>query len=135
MPIRILIIKRGVVRLNSQAAALRHRVAGIDGEIDNGVLQLPRVKPRPPQAAALHHFELDVLADAAPEKIIHTPNQSVGVDYSRGERLLSRKSKEPLNQRRGARSAVRRTIDKAHDVVIAFGEPALHHPQAAQNYG
>ena len=56
-------VEQDVAGLDGQAAALRHRIARIDGEIENRGFQLHRVGLDRPNAAGADHLELHRLAE------------------------------------------------------------------------
>ena len=64
---------RGFIRcqiagLHRQLAAVRHRVASVDREIDDHLLELRDVDLDRPEVAAMHEVEFDLLADQAAQQ-------------------------------------------------------------------
>ena len=98
----IVLVEMAVGGLDGEPAAVRHRVARIDGEIEDRVLELVRIDRRLPQAAGQHGLDRDGLADRAAEQFRHALHQPVDVDRLHLERMLAREGEQALHQRRGA---------------------------------
>ena len=94
----VALVERGVGCLDGQLSAVGHRVARIDGEIEDGVLQLVRVDARAPEPAGQNDLDGDLLADRSSQEIRHFGDQPVDVDGLGFERLLSRKGEQALRQ-------------------------------------
>ncbi len=62
-----------------EPAALRHRVAGVDHEIHQHLLDLTRVGAHPPQVRRGDGDERDVLADEPPQHAVHFSHDDVEV--------------------------------------------------------
>ncbi len=60
-------------------AAVRHRVSGIDAEIEKGVLQLIRIAEARPLASGENRFELDGGADGPADQLFHPRHEPVRV--------------------------------------------------------
>ncbi len=73
-----------VFGLYGQSAALRHRVARIDGEVQQCVLQLTRVDVAQPQIVGVAYTYLDRLAERAPQEIAQAHDQLAQVGQLTG---------------------------------------------------
>ncbi len=80
-------------------AALGHRVARIDAEIEQHLLELPRVGLEPPDFRAELRHDLDVLADHAPQHFFHVAHRVVDVDDAQKERLPAAEGEELVRER------------------------------------
>ena len=85
-----------------ELAALRHRVAGVDPEIDDDLLELREVGLHRPQVALRHGVERDALADQPLEQHVQVVNHLAEVDDLRAQRLLARERQQVAHQRGGA---------------------------------
>ena len=56
-----------ILRRDAQFSSAGHRVAGIDGQVENGVLQLARVDLGPPEIGIRFGLDLNGLAERAPK--------------------------------------------------------------------
>ena len=99
------VVEMAVGRLDGQAAAVRHGVAPVDREVQDGVLELARIGEGPPQAAGQHGLDRDRFAERAPQQVGHAGDDAVGVDDLRRQRLLAREGEQPGGEVGGARRA------------------------------
>ena len=122
-------------RLHADHAAARHRVARVDGQVEQGVLDLVAVGLDGRQSGLQQQFELDVLADAAPEHVLHLGDQAVDLERLQVQGLLARERQQPLDERCGALRRGRGHRDVAGQVggVPARGDPAVHQLQAGRD--
>ncbi len=83
---------------NAQLAAIRHGVAGVQRQVEQGVFQLVRVG---------HHHQIvfvgkrgdgDGLRQRAAHQLGHAANQAVDLHRLRLQRLLAREGQQPLDQ-------------------------------------
>ena len=79
----------GVLRLDGQAAAVGHGVAGIDRQVEDDVFQLVRIGIGPPEAAGQNRLQPDIETDRVPQQVRHVRNQSVDVQGFGLKRLLA----------------------------------------------
>jgi hypothetical protein len=70
-------------------AALRHRVARVDREVHEHLLQVSGVGADGPERLGQVGSDLDLLADDAPEHSLQPTHDAVEVDLHRGEHLLA----------------------------------------------
>ena len=129
-----LLIDRSVLRLDCQLAALAHRIARIDGEIQHRALQLHGIGEAAPDAGALHRFDTDMLAQRTRQQFAHRTDEFIHVDRARLQRLLPRERQQTLRQRRGARRAIHRSVHIARHGGVASLQPALHQVQRSDHH-
>ncbi len=81
-----------------ELTAVRHGVAGVDGEVDDHLLELALIGLDQTQIPFVGHVELDVLADQATQQMGQL-GQRVGHAEAPGlKRLLARESEELAHQ-------------------------------------
>ena len=107
--------------LDGDAPAIRHRVAGVDAEVEQRILELARIDQHRPQPARGHHFEGDRRADGAAEQILHAHHQPVHVGGLRVQGLAPREGEQAVGQRRRALGGTLRGVD----VAVDLGDPPL----------
>ena len=109
---------------DGQRAAAGHGVARIDREIDDDLLELALVDLDEAEVAAVHHLQLDVLADQ-PAQQVRQLGQHVGdVEDARLQGLLAREGQQLAHEVGGAVGVL---LD-LHDV----GERLVARPVAQQ---
>ena len=69
----------GIRRFDRQPTAVRHGIPRIDGEVQQGALELVGIGEGRPEAAGEHRAQLHLLAQAAVEQIFHARNQAIDV--------------------------------------------------------
>ena len=85
-----------------EPAAIGHGVAGVDGEIDDHLLELRDVDLDRPQIAAVHQIELDLLADQPAQQHGEIAERVAEMQHLRAQRLPARERQQLPHQRRGA---------------------------------
>ena len=98
--------------LDHELAAARHRVARVDGEIEDHVFDLRGIDQRRPQAVAERKLDRDILAERALQDRGGARDDLVEVDVARLQRLLAREGEHALGELRAARG---RFVDRLHD--------------------
>ena len=86
------------MRLDDQPAALGHGVARIDGEVENGILDLAGVDAHGPQAGGQGRAYMDGLADRAAKQVHHAEDLLVQVDDGGLELSLSGEAEEAAGE-------------------------------------
>ena len=79
----------GVRGLQRHAAASRHRVAGVDDQVHENLLDLPRVGPGAAEIGSEVRLQLDVLTDQPAEHLVHSGHHRVEVEDLRLQHLLA----------------------------------------------
>ena len=102
-----------------------HRIARVDGQVEDRGLELAGVGMDAPQAAGQHGLEPDGLAERAAQQVGDAADELVGVDRLGRQRLLAREGQQPLRQRGRALRAVDRRIDELAHVGLAALQAAL----------
>ena len=106
----VFFIEMNIRGFDRQLAAIRHRVARIDGEIEDRELELIGIGMRPPNAAAQNGFDRDLLAEGPAQQVRHAGDEPAEIDRFGIERLLARKGEKPLGQRFRAARAPHRIV-------------------------
>ena len=88
-----------------------HRVPRVQGEVDEHLLDLARIRLHVPEVRAERGDHLDVLADQAVQHLVGVDDDRVEVDDARLQHLLAPEGEELLRQRRGA---LCRLLDRLH---------------------
>src|SRR3989440_4148133 len=91
-----------IARLDRQPAALGHRVPRVDGEVDEHLLDLPRVDPYGPQPGRERGLEGDVLADQAAQQFGDVFDEAIEVDHHGLQDLSRAEGKQLADQVPGA---------------------------------
>src|SRR5271165_635213 len=78
-----------VCRANGQRAAAWHRVAGIDGEIDDDLFELALVNLHKAETAPVHDLEVDVFADEPLDQMAQLVENVGDIEHPRLQGLLS----------------------------------------------
>ena len=86
---------------NRELAALGHGIAGIHGQVDNDLLDLPPVGLHPPQIMLRNRDQLDVLADEASEHFLQVRDHRIQVQDLRSHDLASAEGQQLAGQARG----------------------------------
>jgi hypothetical protein len=89
-----LAVPRQVGRFDREQAAAGHRVAGVDGQIDEDLLELHRIDPHPAERLLGDDQEPDVLADQPLQHPPHPGDDVVQVQDLRGDDLPARKRQQ-----------------------------------------
>ena len=76
----VLLVETDVGRLDQEAPASRHGIAGVDGKVEDCVLEARSVGQCRPQARGERGFHPDVLAERLPEHDRHARNDLVQVE-------------------------------------------------------
>ena len=126
LPGRVLVhpLVRG---LDRDPPAVRHGVAGIDAEVQQGVLELGRIDLRCPQANHVDGLDRDLRTDCASDEIGYADDEFGDVGGLRIERLSAREGEKAVRQSRGTSG---RALSR-DDVAIEVIDPTLRHPPSA----
>ena len=98
--------------LDLDRAAVRHRVARIDREVEDRELELVGIDPRRRQPFRNIQPQRDARPERALEQIAHALDQRAQIDRHRAQILLARECQQPLGQRRAALGALQRAVDQ-----------------------
>ncbi len=120
--LRVALVDEGAAGLDRQLAlavrdGVAHGILGVDHEVENRCLHLARVDLNLPKSGTVDNFEIDVLANRAPEELRHSADQLIDVDRAGIERLAPCKCKQPLRQRGRPLRAARGIGDGARHAV------------------
>src|SRR5438067_7913648 len=84
-------------RSDTQRAAAWHRVAGVDGEVDDNLFELPLIDLDEVEVTPMHDLQLDVLADQPAQQMRQRSEEHTSELQSRFDlvcRLLLEKKKK-----------------------------------------
>ena len=87
--------------LDCQATALRHRVARINGEIQDHLLDLAAVGLDQAHVGSGRGLQLNVLADQPSQNSLHVHKNALNADYFGRQHLFSTESKQLARERGG----------------------------------
>ena len=122
--------RRAAARLARPASALaastaivsvppsRHRVAGVDAQVEDGELELVGVGLGRRQSVRRVEPELDRRADRAGDQVAHAVDQRADVDRPALQFLPPREAEQALHQGLGALARLQRVVDPAVDARV-----------------
>ena len=131
LPISATCSARTAIGLEGQRAAAAlgdHRVAGVDREVDDHLLELARVGADRAEAAAMLDPELDRLAEQAVEQMRDLGDDVGQLEHLRAQRLLARESEQLPGQAGGAVGVGADLLDV---VIVAVARRVAHQHQVA----
>ena len=105
-----------------------HRVAGVDGEVDDHLLELARIGADRAEVAAMLDLELDPLAEQPLEQVRDLGDDVGQLEHLRAQRLLAREGEQLAGQAGGA---VRVGADLLDVVIVAVARRVAHQHQVA----
>ena len=91
-------VQAGIAGADGQPALAAHRVARIDGQVEQCVFHIPGVGQRVPQVGGNHRVDLDAFAQRAAQHVVHATHQPAGIDHLRRQRLASAKGQQLRGQ-------------------------------------
>ena len=130
----IAIVEISIRRLDRQPAAVRHRVARVDREVEQHVLELVGIDARLPQAAGEHGLDRDVLAQGPAQQVRHAGHQSPDIERLRLQRLLAGEGEQPMRQRCGALHAGHRRFGEPTERGAVRRQPSLQQLDVAADH-
>ena len=89
-------VEHDVLSAHRQSSALRHRIARIDREIQNGILELTRIHSRQPKIGRADHADFDRVAQASLQEIGQAHELTIQIDDRRIQNLSARKCQQAL---------------------------------------
>ena len=111
-----------------------HRVAGVDREVDDGVLELVRIDVGRPGVGGEVDLDLDPLAQRPVEQVGHAGDQLAAVDPLGQQRLGAGERQQPPGQRRGAGRALHGVGEVGHDLALGPVQAAAGEVDAADHH-
>ena len=87
----VVIVEEGISGLDGELALTIHRVARVDRQVEQRILDLHRVDERVPKSAGDHRLDFDALAKRAPQHVVDAADQAAEIDHFRRERLTPRR--------------------------------------------
>ena len=119
----VVVVEEGVGELDGELAAARHRVAGVDREIEHRGLDLDRIDESVPEPAGEHGLDLDRLADCAAHHVVHAGDEPAHIDDLGLERLTAPEGEQLLGELRPARHARHGVRHAALGALVADDVP------------
>ena len=117
-----------------QPAPVRHRVAGVDGQVEQDLLDLPRVGLDAPGGRIERGRDLDVLADHATQQGLDSGHDGVQIQHARLQDLLAAEGQELMRELGGALGGALDDLDLPPDRVLR-GQRVEHEIAAAADGG
>jgi hypothetical protein len=110
------VVQFDVRRLDQQLSAGRHRVAGVDGEVHQDLLELARIGVHAREVRREPGLELDVLAQRSAEQPVQLGHDDVEVEHL-GTHHLATAEDQQLARQRG------RPLCRPDDLldIVAYG--------------
>ncbi len=118
MILRIGRVQEDIARLDGQFAALRHGIAGIDRQIHQHLLDLPRVRQDVAQIGSGLRNQVQVFADHPTQHVVEIQDQRVEIEHARLDRLFTCKGEQLVSESRGALGSVEDFVQIAGDLMI-----------------
>ena len=87
MPPAIRFIQFDVGGFNDQSPAFRHGVSGIHDEVQNDLLDLPRIGLHLPETRSGERHNIDVFTDQAMKHFVHIGDDAVEIQLLRHQHL------------------------------------------------
>ncbi len=128
-----MVVEHGVGQFHGQLSALRHRIARVDRQIQDDVLELVDVHKRVPQTAGHHRFHLNGLAQGAPKQVVHAANRGCEVDHNRLQRLLAAEGEQLRGELRTAFHGIDRLLQPLACPAVTGMTPVQQFEVAAQD--
>jgi hypothetical protein len=125
-----------VAGLDRDPAALRHRVAGVDAQVEQGVFQLGRIDQRRPEPGHANGFDLHAWTDGTLDHLDHAADQRVHVGRLGIERLPAGERQQTVGQRCGPLGGPQGGDHVLFDVLDpALTDAGVHQLQGAMDPG
>ena len=86
---------------DGELAAIRHRVARVDGEVHDHLFELDEVGLHRPEIAPVHDSNVDLLADQAPQQHRQVGQRFAEIEHLRPQRLAARERQQLPHQAGG----------------------------------
>ena len=132
---RVFVVEHHVRRLDHEPAAGGHRVAGVDDEVHQHLLELAAVHLDGADVRLGAHVDRDVLADQPAEHLVQLGDERVDVEERRFHELLPGEAEQlPGEAARGLAGAAD-LVERLPDRVIGRAGPPSSHPGPAEDHG
>jgi hypothetical protein len=131
----VALVEEAVRGFDRQLAAIGHRIARVDRDVENRALELVAIHRDPPEPAREDRLDSDTLAERAPQQLGHAGHQLVRIQRLGLERLPAREGEQPLRQAGSPVDAAARGFDVSRDVLVARAHPALDQVDRALDDG
>jgi len=105
-PLDVLVVQRDARRLDAQPAAAGHGVAGVDGEVQEYLLELTGVGVHRAGGGIERRGELDVFAEQPPQHAVHVGDHGIDVEHLGSEHLAATERQQLSGELRGPKPRV-----------------------------
>ena len=97
------LVQVGVAHLNGETASLRHRIASVDGQVHDDLLDVAGVGLDHPRLGIGHDGPVDVLTDDAAKHLVHVGHHGPQIENFRLQKGLAAEGQELSRVRLAAR--------------------------------
>ena len=111
-------IQHLAARRESQTAAVRHRVARIDGEVHQHLIKLTRIDAHAPDGGIQNKRELDVVTNQTAEHSARFGDDRIQIDHLRLQQRLAAERQQLPRECGGARGGVTDRLDRFLQIGI-----------------
>ena len=119
---------------DGQPAAFGHGIAGVDAQVQDGVLQLRSIDLRMPQMGCRHDVDVHAGAHGPAQQVLPIGQERGHIGGLGVQDLPARERKQPLRERGGAPHRPLRSMDEAREVVhLAARQHPLQQLQIAHD--
>jgi len=121
------LVEIDVAGFQRELAAIGHRVARVQREIEDRCRELVRIDQRRPGVRRQQRRDLDLLAQRRVQQFCRLQHQRIDVDLARLQRLLARKGEQMLGELRAALGGFVDQIGD-RDQLRLVGDGLAQHP-------
>ncbi len=117
---RIFPVQLGVHSLDRQFATVRHRIPGVDDQVNQHLLNLARIRFDTLQIGRQFRAELNIFADQSLQHLVHVGDCVVQIKRQRLQNLLASEGQQLPRQVRGALAGLLDFFEVSFDRRITF---------------
>src|SRR5208337_694898 len=119
VPSCVLVVERGISCLYGEPPAALHRVARVDGEVQDRILKLRHVHAGVPETAGDDGLKLNFFSDRAAQHLIEPPEITPKIDHLRLQRLSPPKCKKLGCKLRSTRDTRQGVLDAPFSAIVS----------------
>ena len=131
---RVVLVQHDVAGLDRQLAALRHGIARVHREVEQGGLQLRGIDHGQPDLAFRAGFQLHLFSEGSPQQMVGFQDDLVQIDHARLQRLLSREGQQAAHEIGAAIGGLQGDLGGLAGARVCAG-PFGQHVQIADDHG
>ena len=117
-------VEKSLVGLDTEHSAVRHRVPGVHGQIEQHLFHLRRVSPERGQAFERPRLDANAGIDQPAQHLLHPGDDLVQTDESRLEDLLAAEGEQLIRERGSANRGIINFVDVGA-ADVSFGNALL----------